>query len=336
LTVSLGPNPPSNSTQQPGAVNVPVLEIQVSNPSSLPATLTGLTLNAAGGGADDTGILNVQVWLDADGDGIVGGSDTLLGTGSYPSNNGMAVITLNLVVSDGNIVNLLVVDNFSPAAVDGTYQAGINAGGLSGTSSSGPIGVTGVPVTGAVITIAHATATPSSTPTAVSSATPSATPTRSWTPVPTATPTHTPTSTATQVPTDTPSATSTWTPVPTATETHSTTPTVSLTPSFTATAGTSLPVSIILYPNPSSGSSSPSGQVQIFIPGRAETSDIRVQIYTVAFRMVQDGLFRQIPVGATVEIELKDKSGKFLASGLYYVVVSFGGQKSVGKLKILR
>jgi hypothetical protein len=75
--------------------------------------------------------------------------------------------------------------------------------------------------------------------------------------------------------------------------------------------------------------------VQILIPGRTEASDIRVQIHTVAFRMVQDELFRQSPAGASVEIEMKDKNGKSLASGLYYVVVTVEGQQKVGKLLLL-
>jgi hypothetical protein len=51
--------------------------------------------------------------------------------------------------------------------------------------------------------------------------------------------------------------------------------------------------------------------------------------------MVQERLFQQVPASAEIGIELKDKTGKPLASGLYYVVVSVGGQKSVGKLLIL-
>jgi hypothetical protein len=35
-------------------------------------------------------------------------------------------------------------------------------------------------------------------------------------------------------------------------------------------------------------------------------------------------------------VELKDRTGKPLASGLYYVVVSIDGHKSVGKLLLLR
>jgi hypothetical protein len=61
-----------------------------------------------------------------------------------------------------------------------------------------------------------------------------------------------------------------------------------------------------------------------------------VQIFTVAFRMVQQQVFEQVPAGTDVQIELKDKTGKPLASGLYYVAVTIDGQRSIGKLMILR
>jgi hypothetical protein len=63
---------------------------------------------------------------------------------------------------------------------------------------------------------------------------------------------------------------------------------------------------------------------------------VTVQIFTVAFRLVQQQVFDQVPAGTDVSIELKDKSGKPLASGLYYVVVTVDGNRMIGKLVILR
>jgi hypothetical protein len=324
---------PGSSVQLPGATGVAVLEVQVSNLSALAATLTGMTLSATGSGVDNTGIAMVRIWLDANDDGIVDGSDLLLGSGSYPTDNGTAVIVLNAAVGAGESVHLLVVDDFSALAPEGTYQANINAGGLSATSSSGAAQFTGLPSTGAVITIMHPTATPTWTATVMPSATPSETPTHTATFVPTATrtPTPVPTATATVTPTrtDTPSFTPTTTPTPSVTPTGTHTPSVTETPTATEQPGNDKP---ILYPNPSDGTQ----LVSIHVPGRTGTSDVTVRIFTVAFRLVQQEEFPRAPLGADVKIELKDKSGMPLASGLYYVVVTIDGNKSVGKLLLLR
>ena len=277
--MSLDSNSPTDSTQQPGATNVAVLEVQVSNPATIAATLTGLNLTAVGSGFDDTGIASVQIWLDADGNGVVDGSDILLGTGNYPTNNGTAVIAFNTVVAAGGTIRLLVVDNFFSTALDGTYQADINAGGLSGTSASGAVQFTGLPAMGAVITIAH--------------------------------------------PSETPTSTQTITPL------LSATPTVTLMLTATEQPGNDKPV---IYPNPSDGSR----PVSIHVPGRAGTSNVKVQIFTLAFRLVQQQAFQDMPVGTDVKVDLKDKWGHPLASGLYYVVVTVDGQRTVGKLLVLR
>lgn len=64
--------------------------------------------------------------------------------------------------------------------------------------------------------------------------------------------------------------------------------------------------------------------------------DVRIEIFTTAFRKVQDQTFPHVPAGGKVALELKDKWGHPLASGLYYVVVSFQGHKMVEKLLVLR
>jgi len=76
--------------------------------------------------------------------------------------------------------------------------------------------------------------------------------------------------------------------------------------------------------------------VSIHVPGRNGTTDIKVQIFTLAFRMVKEQVFKQTPVGTDVPVNLNDKGGTPLASGLYYVVVTSDGKQTVGKLLILR
>ena len=59
-----------------------------------------------------------------------------------------------------------------------------------------------------------------------------------------------------------------------------------------------------------------------------------VKIYTAAFRKVQETTFPQVPNGKAVVVDLTDRWGTPLASGIYYVVVATDGGKSVGKLLI--
>jgi hypothetical protein len=333
LMVSMGSSSPPSSTQPPGTGGVVVLQVNVNNPSTTSVTLTGLTLSAAGSGDDLTGIDSVQVYVDANNDGVLDAGETLLGTAGYNTNNGEAILVLNQTIGGLSEVNLLVVYNLSATASEGTYQANLNAGGLSATSANGNAGFSGLPVTGAIITVINPTATPTLAATLVPSATPSATPTRTWTPQPTATHTSTPVPTNTSIPTatctDTLSFTPTSTPTPSVTPTLTHTPSVTETPTATEQPGIDQP---IVYPNPSDGTQ----PVKIHVPGRTGTADVTVQIFTVAFRLVQQQVFDQVLAGTDVSIELKDKSGKPLASGLYYVVVTIDGYKSVGKLMILR
>ena len=284
LAVVLGSNKPTDSTQQPGATNIAVLQIQVTNSSAVPATLTNLVLTASGSGNDNTGITSVLVYVDANGNGVLDTGDTLLGSPvSYSADNGTITYALNTTVPAGTSVDYLVMDNFTSTASDGTYQASIKAGAISGTSANGNIQFTGLPVSGAVVTIAHLIPTPTATPT----------PTFTATPVPSLTPTATFTVTATHRP----------------------------------STGT-----VVVYPNPADGTQ----PVSIYIPGRTGTSDITVQIFTVAFRLVQQQLFQKVPAGVDVSFELKDRWGHSLASGLYYVVMTIDGKRTILKLLIIR
>jgi hypothetical protein len=63
---------------------------------------------------------------------------------------------------------------------------------------------------------------------------------------------------------------------------------------------------------------------------------VKVQIFTVAFRLVQQQVVQQVPMGTDIQIDLTDKVGKPLASGLYYVVVITDEGRTVSKLLIVR
>jgi hypothetical protein len=61
-----------------------------------------------------------------------------------------------------------------------------------------------------------------------------------------------------------------------------------------------------------------------------------VEIFTSSFRKVKDQFFPQVPAGTDVTVELTDRSGNPLASGLYYIVVITDQGKYIGKLLLLR
>ncbi len=176
LQVSLGGANPGNSTQLPGASNVPAIQLSITNSSPSPATLTGLTLTASGTGNSNSGISQVQIYLDTTGNGVVGQGTVLLGPGTYV--NGVLVLSLSQPLPPGGTLNLLVVDQFSNSAQPGTYQTGVAANtsvsGVTGGSNL-PVVVTGAPATGSVVTIVLPT--PTLTATVTSTTTPVPTPT---------------------------------------------------------------------------------------------------------------------------------------------------------------
>jgi beta-glucanase (GH16 family) len=147
------------------------------------------------------------------------------------------------------------------------------------------------------------TPTSSTTPSATASLTLTATPTNSATSLLLATPTFTPSATSTFIP----ASTASWTPTP------------------------SGPSEISIYPNPVFGPT-----VNVLPPAYSGLSDVRVEIFTTAFRKVQDEAFPNLPPDTAIEVQLKDNWGKPLADGLYYLVVLVDGGRSIGKLMVLR
>ncbi len=64
---------------------------------------------------------------------------------------------------------------------------------------------------------------------------------------------------------------------------------------------------------------------------------VRIEIFTVSFRKVNEIDRTQVPVGVTeVPLPLMDKAGKPLSNGIYYVVVQTPQGRLVAKLLVLR
>lgn len=194
----------------------------------------------------------------------------------------------------------------------------------SGTPTLSP---TGTPPT--------ATDTPTSTPSSSMTATPSLTAT--GTPTPTATFTATSTESLTPTSSVSPTASPTSTPTASTTPSWTSTATRTLTPTLTPTAtarATATPTSaaqVVLYPNPVNGNGPVLIAVPLTVPG-----DVKVKVFTTAFRKVQDKTYPDQPVGVPVSLALTDREGTPLASGLYYVVVTWPQGRAIGKLLILR
>jgi hypothetical protein len=67
------------------------------------------------------------------------------------------------------------------------------------------------------------------------------------------------------------------------------------------------------------------------------SGDVKLQIFTAAFRKVQEEDLGDLSAGnQTTTFELKDHWGRSLANGLYYVVISQGSQRTVGKLLVVK
>jgi hypothetical protein len=252
VQISTGSPAPPNTNQLPGASNVPVLSVVLTNTGNTPVNFTSLTVSDNGTGAP-SGISGIN---------LLNNGSPIAGPVVFASSSAtFSGLSVNIPASGS--VTLQVAANFSNTAPGGTYQFSVTAGaGTNGQS----VNISGLPSTGATVTIAFATSTPTNT--------------------------YTPTSTYTPV-------------------------------------GTPFPV---IYPNPSDGTKPVNIHVATTVP-----SNITVQIFTAAFRKIQETSFNQQPVGMDIQVNLTDKFGSPLASGLYYVVVRVNETKRlIGKLHIIR
>jgi hypothetical protein len=85
----------------------------------------------------------------------------------------------------------------------------------------------------------------------------------------------------------------------------------------------------VVYPNPATGSTTTVG-----LP-MTTASNVTVQVYTVAMRLVQTLKVAQVNDG-NVTVALVDKAGIKLADGLYYFRVSANSQNWTVKVLVLR
>gem|GEM_PF-5043293 len=103
-----------------------------------------ITLQASGSGNDAFDIAAINVWADNDNDGKVTPGDTLLGTGTYPVDDG--TVSINLVpaplIPAGSAFPIVISYTMSPtAAVGSTYRFAVAGAAGVGQVSGMPVAV---------------------------------------------------------------------------------------------------------------------------------------------------------------------------------------------------
>jgi len=88
----------------------------------------------------------------------------------------------------------------------------------------------------------------------------------------------------------------------------------------------------VIYPNPVSGP----GPVAIRLPNFPGTADVKVAVFTTAFRRVNHFTAHEQAGGSDLVLPLSQEGGAPLANGLYYVRVTTPAGTSIEKLLILR
>lgn len=153
LEVGLGVASPIARVVRPNEVGIGAMQLRLVADTE-PVTITSLTLNASGTGNDATGIAAVDLYLDGDGNGLVGAGEPQLGSGTFNANDGTVTFTLTQAIQVGPAVHLLARVAMTTSPVGGeTFTLSVDpAQDVAITSASGAVSVTGVPLTGALLT----------------------------------------------------------------------------------------------------------------------------------------------------------------------------------------
>jgi hypothetical protein len=88
----------------------------------------------------------------------------------------------------------------------------------------------------------------------------------------------------------------------------------------------------VVYPNPAG-----QGPVLLNIPLPHGAAQVKVRVFTTAFRKVYEADQSHVPPGNfTLPLPLQDEGGRPLANGLYYLLVESPQGKTVIKLLVIR
>jgi hypothetical protein len=97
--------------------------------------------------------------------------------------------------------------------------------------------------------------------------------------------------------------------------------------------GSAVPITnpLVLYPNPTHGQ-----PVSLEMPGLISSTTIKVEVFTLAFRKVQEKTETISPASPWIVVQPVDKANTTLSNGLYYVVLNTPSKRIVLKLLVLR
>jgi hypothetical protein len=159
LQVFRGLQTPAAATVLPGTTGLVVSQLNLMASSLEGVSLSSLRVWGVGTGDDQVDLTGVTLVHDADGNGIVGAAETVVGTGVYNGDNGTATFTFtpSFLVAAGTSEKFLVVYDFRGGiAGRWNYASGLLTGGdavTTGMTSAMPATVTGTPVLGEFVTI---------------------------------------------------------------------------------------------------------------------------------------------------------------------------------------
>ncbi len=139
---------------RPGNPPNRMLSLKVSASLTEAVFWTSITLQAAGSGNDALDIQSVELYLDANANGVLDPGDVLLGSGAYPVDNGMLAIGVAppvLIPAGGNVAALIVY-NMNPAAGGPggkTYSFTVTGATGTGQMTGAAAGIHGLPLNSA-------------------------------------------------------------------------------------------------------------------------------------------------------------------------------------------
>jgi hypothetical protein len=159
LQVFLGARSPVGRSVVPGTANEEMAQWNLVASSVEEVRVSRVTVWAQGDGDDVADVVQVRLVLDANGNGVADGTETVLGSGVFSSNNGSVAFALAtpLSVPAGASRKLLAVYDFD-GDIPGTWRFGaglLTTGDLttSGASSASPVSLMGPPVLGTYATV---------------------------------------------------------------------------------------------------------------------------------------------------------------------------------------
>lgn len=77
--------------------------------------------------------------------------------------------------------------------------------------------------------------------------------------------------------------------------------------------------------------------VKVSVTLNQSAKSMKIDLFTTAYRKILEETVLDVPLGTNYHsLVLKDKAGKPLANGVYYIVVTTTSGKAVGKLVILK